>query len=136
MLAEVGGQRGEVGRLVDGPDPPGLDPGEVEQRVDQLLEPQGVAVDDFQSARAPPGSASVGAGEQLLDRAEHQRQRRAELVADVGEERGLGAVQLGQRLGPPPLLLVGAGVGDGGGDVAGQQVEEPPVVVVERPAGG
>ena len=36
-----------------------------------------------------------------------QRQRRAELVADVGEERRLGAVELGQRLGPLLLLLVG-----------------------------
>ena len=78
----------------------------------------------------------VAAGQHVLDRAEHQRQRRAELVADVGEEGGLGPVEFGQRLGPLPLLLVGPGVGDGGGDLAGQQVEEPLVRHRRTPAGG
>ena len=55
------------------------------------------------------GDAGCGLGQHLLERAQHQRQRRAELVADVGEEGGLGAVELGQRLGAPALLLVGAG---------------------------
>ena len=35
--------------------------------------------------------------QRILERPEHQRERRAELVADVGEERGLGAIDLGQR---------------------------------------
>ena len=46
-------------------------------------------------------------GEHVLERPEHQRQRRAELVADVREERGLGAVELGQRLGAAALFFVG-----------------------------
>ena len=46
-------------------------------------------------------------GEHVLQWAEHQGERRAELVADVGEEGGLRPVQLGQRLGAPALVLVG-----------------------------
>ena len=69
-------------------------------------------------------SGSVGSASAVLERPEHQRERRAELVADVAEERGLRAVELGERLGALSLLLVGAGVGHGGRDVAGDQVEE------------
>ena len=50
------------------------------------------------------------------------------------EEGGLGAVELGQRLGAPPLLLVAPGVGDGGGDLDGDELEEAAVLVVERAA--
>ena len=46
----------------------------------------------------------IGAG--LLERPEHQRERGAKLVADIGEERGLGAIDLGQGLGAPALRLV------------------------------
>ena len=48
VAGEVGGEGGEVGRLVGRPHPPGLDPGEVQQGVDEPLEPQPVAVDDLQ----------------------------------------------------------------------------------------
>ena len=57
-------------------------------------------------------AAARPVGERVLGGAEQQRQRSAELVADVGEERGLGAVELGERLGPAALGLVGAGGGD------------------------
>ena len=49
-----------------------------------------------------------GVAQRVLGRAEDQRQRRAELVADVGEEVGLRAVELGQRLGPLALGLARA----------------------------
>ncbi len=39
--------------------------------------------------------------QRILERPQHQGERGAELVADVGEEGGLGAVDLGQRLGAP-----------------------------------
>ena len=114
----------------------GLDAREVEQRVDQLQQPQPVAVDELQLAASPAGRP-VGAGRSaVLDRPEHQRQRGAELVADVAEEGGLGPVQLGQRLGAPALLLVGAGVGDGGGDVVRRPgSRKSRYAVVQRPAG-
>jgi hypothetical protein len=55
---------------------------------------------------------------ELLERPEHQCQRRAELVADIGEEKRLGAVDLGQRLGALALLLVGPRVREPGRDLA------------------
>jgi hypothetical protein len=58
----------------------------------------------------------VSIRERLLGRTEQQRQRRAELVADVAEERGLRPVDLRQRFGPGARLLESAGAGDGGGD--------------------
>jgi len=69
----------------------------------------------------------------LLERPEHQGKRRAELVADIGKERGLGAVDLGQRFGSPLLLFIGLGIGDCGGDLAGGEIEEARVVVVIEP---
>ena len=59
MLARSAVKRGQVGRLVDGLDPARLDAGEVEQRVDQLAEPQAVAVDDLQPLSAAGGSSRL-----------------------------------------------------------------------------
>ncbi len=73
---------------------------------------------------ACPRGGRLRAGERVLERAEHQRERRAELVAHVREERGLRAVDLRERLGAPPLLLVGASVGDRGRDLRGDELEE------------
>jgi hypothetical protein len=55
-------------------------------------------------------------------------------VADVAEEGGLGAVELGELLGPLALGLVGPRLGDRAGDVAGDQAHE--AAVVRRRAGG
>jgi hypothetical protein len=63
-----------------------------------------------------------------------QREGGAELVADVAEEGRLGAVQLGQRLGTPALLLIGAGIADGGADLAGDQRAEAAIGIVETQA--
>jgi hypothetical protein len=40
----------------------------------------------------------LGLTEEVLERAEHEGERCAELVRDVGEERRLGPIQLRQRL--------------------------------------
>ena len=71
------------------------------------------------SACGGGGEIRVALGEQFFDRAEHEGEGGAELVADVAEEGSLGPVQLGQCLGPLPLLLVGPCIGDGGGDLGG-----------------
>ena len=88
-------------------------------------------MDDVELLARRGSAATARRGAQLVDRAQHQRQRGAELVADVGEEVGLGAVQLGERLGPPPFGLVGQRIGDGRGELVRHQVEEGPVVRVE-----
>ena len=77
------------------------------------------------------GRQPVG-GQRLLERAQHERQRRAELVAHVREERGLGAIELGQRLGPLPIVLGGARVADQAADLGGEQLEPAAVLGVER----
>ena len=61
--------------------------------------------------RASSGSSPIG--ERILDRPQHERQRRAELVADVGEELRLQLVELGQFLAlARNLALVGLLLGD------------------------
>ena len=82
--------------------------------------------------RVGPASASRPAAP---DRAHDQGQRGAELVADVGEERGLGPVQLGQLLGPPLLGLVGHRAVDQRRGLPGDQAEEGAVAVVQRAPG-
>jgi hypothetical protein len=99
------------------------------QRVDQLQQAQCVAVRGFDVGALVAGERR---GEHGLQRPQDQRQRRAEFVADVGEERGLGAVQLRQRLGAAARFGVGVGAGDAGGDLAGDEGEEPVVGGVER----
>ena len=51
------------------------------------------------SSRSSGSSWSPGLARSVLERPEHERERRTELVAHVAEERGLGAVQLGQGFG-------------------------------------
>ncbi len=70
--------------------------------------------------------------EHVLDRPEHQRQRRAEFMADVRKEGRLRTVELRQRLRAPPLLLIGLCVGDRRRDLAGGETEEAPIVVIEQ----
>jgi hypothetical protein len=52
-------------------------------------------------------------------------------VADPGEELGARPVELGQRLDPALRGVIGLGVGDGGADLAGHEVDEGAVVPVE-----
>ena len=76
-----------------------FDAREIEQRVDQLLQAQRRCGGRAPAARDARAQRLLGIGQPVFDRAEHQGQRRAEFVADVAEERRLGAVDLGQRLG-------------------------------------
>jgi hypothetical protein len=54
-------------------------------------------------------------------------------VADVGEERGLGAIQLGELFGAALLVPVAASACDPRREVPGHEVDEPAVTVVQRP---
>jgi hypothetical protein len=56
-------------------------------------------------------------------------------VAHVAEERGLRAVELGERFRAAPFLLVGLGIRDAGGHLAAHELEEAAIRVVE-PAEG
>src|SRR5205085_7778334 len=95
---ELGGEGRKIGGFVAGFDAAGLDAREVEQRVDQAQEAQTVAVGDAQRFPRARVELTVAAAERVLQWAEHERERRAKLVAHVGEERGLGAIDGGERL--------------------------------------
>ena len=130
---DAGGETGEVGRPVGRLDAAGLDAREVEQRIDQPQQPVAIAM--RQRHVAPCILGRHFGIQHFLERTQHEGERRAELVADVGEEGGLGAVQLGQRLDPATLFLVGVGAGDRRADLAGDEVDELGVAVVEQPVG-
>ena len=69
----------------------GFELGDVEEVVHVPEKCAGIAGDDLD---VPPlGLTERGRGEQLLGRPEHERERGAQLVADVGEELGLEAVE-------------------------------------------
>jgi hypothetical protein len=74
------------------------------------------------------GSGGVVQG--VLDRTEHQRQRRAEFVTDVGEEQRLRPVDFRQSVGAPALFLESARTGKTGRNLAGQQFDETGVAFV------
>ena len=129
---ELAGVVPEVDRLEARLDPPGLQPGEVQQGVDQLEQPLPVAEDHLHPLPLPVGQRVGRFAEGVLGRPQQQRQRGAELVADVHEEVGLGLVELGELLGATLLELVGPRVGEARGDLSGDQLAEVAVAVVER----
>ena len=53
-------------------------------------------------------------------------------MADIGKERGLGAVDLRQCFDAPLLILVGLGVADRGAKLTRHQAEKASVVVVRQ----
>ena len=73
-------------------------------------------------------------GEQVGRRPEHERERRAELVAHVGEELRLGAIQLGERFGAAAFLLIRLRVAERDGDLRGEERVEGSVPFIERAA--
>ena len=134
VAGEIGRQGGQIRRLVARLDPPGLDTRKIEQRVDQLEQSQAVPMRRLETLAVLRVQRPMSVPEGILDRRQHQGERRPELVADVAEERRLGPIDLRQGLGPPALFLVGTGAGDGGGDLGRGQLEESAVAVVELDA--
>ena len=70
--------------------------GEQQEVVDQLEQPRRVALDGFHHVAL--GGLERAVPRQRCGRREDQRQRRAQLVADVGEELALQPVELAQAL--------------------------------------
>src|SRR5450432_527959 len=107
------GQGRQIGRLIDGLDPARLDTRKVEQRVDELLQSQAIALRHRDPLALAFVQLQLVVGDRVLERAEHQRQRRAEFMADIGEELGLQFVELGQFLTlARNLALIGLLLGD------------------------
>jgi hypothetical protein len=53
-------------------------------------------------------------------------------MAHIGEERRLGAVYLGQRLGAAPIRLLLPGIDDGRRELRGDEIEKSSIAVIER----
>ena len=70
----------------------------------------------------------------VLDRTEHQGERGTKFVADIGEEGGLGAIDLRERIGATALGVGSLGIGNGCRDLSRDQTEESPVSLIERPS--
>ena len=70
----------------------------------------------------------------FLGRPQHERERRAEFVADVAEEHGLRSIELRQPFGARPLGFVGAGVHECRANLVGDEPQERAVSVVPREA--
>src|ERR1044071_4041303 len=78
---------------------------EVEQRVDEPQQAGRVAV---HGAKAIAAERFSGLGQRVLERAEHERERRSKFVTDVAEKRRLGGVELTQlRVGIAKLAVCG-----------------------------
>ena len=125
VAGEVGGERGEVGRLVRRPDPPGLDPREVQQACSPAA---GAAA---RCGARPPAAPVATAATARLNRPMRPPPGPSISVSGVRnswltfeKKAVLARSSSAELLGPLPLLLVGPCVGDGGGDLTGEQIEE------------
>ncbi len=125
---QIRGQLGEVDGAIGSVRASGLGAREGEQVVDQLEEAERIAVHRRERVVLEPALVL----ERVLDGAEHQRQRRAELVADVAEELGLLAIELGELRGPLGLLFERARAGDAGDDLPSEELQEAARFVVEE----
>ena len=123
---------GEIRGFVAGVDASGLDAREIQQRVDQLQQPLPIPIGDIHVGRGVRRQRLAGSAQDVLQRADHQRQRRPELVRDVREERRLGAIEFRQRFRPPPFVLECLRVGQRRRELGCDQPEERSIVLVER----
>ena len=102
----------DVDVLSIGLDPPGFDTREVKQRINQSQQTHAALMCYLYEGAVVRQVLVVMFREDVLKGTEHQRQRRAKLMADIGEERSLGPVNFRQRIGALALLLVGVGVSE------------------------
>ncbi len=127
----VARQAGQVRRREHGVVAAGLEAGKLEQRIHQLQKPQRIAP----GSRGQRTVSFVLRLRKLPEWSEHQREGRAKLVADVGEEYRLCPVHLREQVDAPLLFLRGARILHGRTDVRRDELEERPVFVVERTRG-
>src|ERR1044072_4540808 len=73
----------------------------------------------------------VGVTERVLEWSEHECQRRAKLMTDIGEECSLGAIDFRQRLCAFALFLVSTRICHGSADVSCNQIEKAPILGID-----
>src|SRR5262249_49083134 len=110
----------------------GLNTRKIEKRVHELEQPERVPAHGGQLLVTLGTQSLARVRQHFLEWTEHQRERSTKLVADVTEERGLGAIDFGQRVRALPLLLVGASVGQSDRNLFGDPMQESSVGLIER----
>ncbi len=95
---EFDGERGKVGRLVDGLHPARFNSREIQQSVDQPEQARPVAVYQFELAFGGGRKPGVALRQQIFDRTQHESQRSSEFMADIAEESSLGAINFRRTL--------------------------------------
>ena len=70
---------------------------------------------------------------EVLEGPEHQGERCAEFVTDIGEERRLGAIDFRQRLSALALVIPGARLGNRGADLARHQLVKITIQIIKCP---
>ena len=93
IARKLGGELREIGGRIARLHAAGLDAGEVEERIDEPLQAEAVTLHELRALALACGERALAVGERVLERSEEQRERRAELVADVREEGGLRTVE-------------------------------------------
>src|SRR5581483_6722438 len=102
------GQTGELSGAVAGLGASGFEAREVEQGVDQFQQAQCVALNHGKLLGFVAREITGRLTQKLLERAEHQGERGAKFMADIAEEKSLGAVDRSQRIIALPLQLKGS----------------------------
>ena len=129
---EVGRQPRQIRRLVVGVDAAGLNTREIQERVDETQESQGIAVGHLLSFPMHGRQWRPRICQAVFERADEQGQGRPQLVTDVAEERRLGPIERRQGFGTLSFLLVRARVGERRPQLVGDEIQERPVLIVER----
>ena len=135
--AEVGGkifgQRSKIHRLERCLHAAGFDAREIQQTVDEFLQPQSVPVYEFEQLATLAPRAFRRCREKFFHRTQHQGERRAQFMADVREEGGLGTVDLGKCFSAAAFRFPRARVAQRGCYLTGEQIDEAAVPGVETP---
>src|SRR5215470_848598 len=91
--SKLGSKGRYVHRLVSSLQPSRLNAGEIQQRVDELEQAQRVTMGDANELTPLRTRLVARFGKNFLKRRQHESDRRAELMTDVGKKQGLRVVE-------------------------------------------
>ena len=132
---EFRGERREVRRFESGVDAARLDTREIQKRIHEPQQAQGIAMRDLLPFSMHRRQGCPDVSQTICERSDQQGQRCAEFVADITEKCRLRTIELRQRLGPLSLLLVRPCVGDRRATLICHQINERTVLIIEGTLG-
>src|SRR6476659_7163320 len=107
---------------------------EIEQSIRELEEPQAVAMHEIEPLVLRNGERRPGAAKlalHLLQRTQHEGERRAKLMADIGEKCRLGPVEFGERFRAATFLGPRVGIGNRRRNLSRDKRKEASIVIVK-----